>query len=655
MEVEPPDGPSTSAGAGEITLLERGFPFREVSLVAKADRRANDPIYGAHRWWARRPPALLRGLLLAARVPSSVGSEDFWRMYASAVPNLQGWRVHDPFIGGGSTLVEAARLGAMVSGSDVDPLAVAIVRYELEPAPAEAIREAGSQLLEHLRSACGRLYPAEGKSQPLHYFWLHEVTCPNCSVNGMLYRDLVIARDRRKPGAVVRDQPLVVFDPDDLSILELNKADRVEIHRRGRRRRINEGTYRKNRYWCPACGTGSSHKQLATGMAPRRMLAVEETSAGERRLIRPPSSSDRDAVCQAERWVLDAGASLLLPTGELAEQRHDDRPRSYGITNVLDLFTVRQRAVFGAAFAWLRDADLGQSTLAGLQLAMSNALATNNKLCSYAYDYGRLSALFSVRGYSLPALPVELNPLHDSAGRGTLRQCIERVARAGSSSTRRHVWSTATSRPEARTLDLTSNTDTSQVRLASATMRPVGSTESADLCVFDPPYYDYIAYSELSEFYRSWLDLPEPPSTPLLPGGEDPAETFGLELGAALRATLARLARGRPIVFTYHSTSPDAWRAIGIALDEAKVRVTGLFPVYSDGHMGHHSHPGNCEWDLVLVCRRLGETVPVELTASIERWAQEAEPLTIGAADQASINLAISIASTRFGEPSKEP
>lgn len=39
------------------TILETKFPFKELSLVAHADQRGVDPIYAAHRWWARRPPA----------------------------------------------------------------------------------------------------------------------------------------------------------------------------------------------------------------------------------------------------------------------------------------------------------------------------------------------------------------------------------------------------------------------------------------------------------------------------------------------------------------------------------------------------------------------------------------------------------------------
>jgi putative DNA methylase len=654
MEVEQPDERSDRAHPGDATLLERGFPFREVSLVAKADRRANDPAYGAHRWWARRPPALLRATLLAAAQPHDVDLERFWRSYETPGLHLRGWRVHDPFIGGGSTLVEAARLGATVSGGDVDPLAVEIVRYALRPATPEAIREAGADLFDHVRTTCGHLYPTSGVRQPLHYFWLHEVCCPYCHEQGLLYKDLVIARDRGKPGAVVRDQPLVVFCPEDLAIVGLNHVERVELRKGGRRWRIDEGTFVRNRYRCPHCGKASLHKDLATGVASRRLLAVEETAAGERRTIRSPSQSDLSAITAASTWIEEHGESLGLPDTEFAADRHDDRPRSYGVTRVIELFTDRQLAVLGTAFTWLRNSDLEPEVGAGLRLAISNALATNNKLCSYAYDYGRLSALFSVRGYSLPALPVELNPLHDDAGRGTLRQCIERVARAGAAVSRRHVWSPSAKRAAATSLAVSANADVTNVGVVSATAAPTGTTPSVDLCVFDPPYFDYIAYSELSEFYRAWLESPAEPAAPLLPDGDDPGESFGLNLGVALRSVLARLAPGRPLAFTYHSTNPEAWRAIGIAIDEAKLRITGLFPVYSDGHMGHHSHPGNCEWDLVLVCRRATETVSAEFTGRVRAWAQQARPLKIGKADRTSIELAIAIAAPRFGNPAKE-
>jgi adenine-specific DNA methylase len=554
--------------------------------------------------------------------------------------------VHDPFIGGGSTLVEAARLGATVSGGDVDPLAVEIVRYELDPAPGTDVRLAGGQLLEHLQSTCGSLFPSHRGIVPLHYFWLHEVSCPSCGEAGLLYRNLVLARERAKPGAVVRDTPLTVFCPADLSIHHLNSPDRRRLDHLGRRWMIDEGTFHGQRYQCPTCETRSTHRELATGIAPRRLVAVEETPRGRRRRLRAAVPADRRIPALVD-WLVQHASIAMIPDWPLAVDRHDDRPVSFGMRTIRDLFTDRQLAVLGTAMAWIAEADMADNVRTGLRLAVSNALATNNKMCSYARDYGRLSALFSVRGYSLPALPVELNPLHPDAGRGTLAHCVERVARAGGTKVRRYSWSPATG--EAVPIDLDLGTAIAgDVACRSASDPPATDDRAAQICVFDPPYFDYIAYTELSEFYRAWLPAPAPAAAPMLPHGDDPGEAFGLDFGVALRAMLARLAPGRPLAFTYHSTNPEAWRAVGIALDEAKLAVTALWPVRSDGHMGHHSHPGNCEWDLVLVCRRVTETNRADATFTVDGWIDSSRPLKIGTADRDSMGLAIATISSRF-------
>src|SRR5687767_3525400 len=119
---QPPPPPIMAEPHGP-TLLEHALPFREISLVINSDRRALDPVYGVHRWWARRPAALLRAALLAASLPADSALVRFWDAYSSPGRPLQGWQVYDPFSGGGCTLVEAARLGARVAGGDIDPLA----------------------------------------------------------------------------------------------------------------------------------------------------------------------------------------------------------------------------------------------------------------------------------------------------------------------------------------------------------------------------------------------------------------------------------------------------------------------------------------------------------------------------------------------------
>ena len=134
-----------------LSFIETSFPALAVSRVIAADRRVHDPAYVAHRWWARRPPSLMRAILLAAAMEDGAAQREFWDRFGSDGPSLSGLSVHDPFMGSGTTLVEASRLGASVSGTDVDPTAQMIVAHALEPAKECDVEEAGNTLLEYLR------------------------------------------------------------------------------------------------------------------------------------------------------------------------------------------------------------------------------------------------------------------------------------------------------------------------------------------------------------------------------------------------------------------------------------------------------------------------------------------------------------------------
>ena len=87
--------PAPRAAQGALTFLERALPFKELSLLAQADRRVPDPVYAAHRWWARRPAAAMRGVLIAAALPQKIEDAEFWRLFASDAPYLKGMQVYD--------------------------------------------------------------------------------------------------------------------------------------------------------------------------------------------------------------------------------------------------------------------------------------------------------------------------------------------------------------------------------------------------------------------------------------------------------------------------------------------------------------------------------------------------------------------------------
>lgn len=671
------------------TLLESGFPYVDVSRLVDADRRAPDPAYQAHRWWARRPPALLRAALLASVLPETTSLHDFWAAYGDEAHALQGMTVVDPFLGGGTTLVEGARLGATMRGQDVDPLAVLISEHQMEPPAAADVLTAGALLGAHLETTLGELWPLtsdpDGKRwRPLHYFSLATVTCPSCYEPGRLYRSLVIARSVGRAGAVVRDVEVTAFCPDCLALHRLAKG-RKTLTCCSSRRQLTEATYSQTKYACRTCGKRSTHEQLQTGAAPRTVLAVEETpvtgphsSPGDpetenrRRRIREPNAADMNALALGRRRIPSKpfGDRTSVP---LAAGAKDRRPLSYGIHRVADLHTSRQIAYLTEALTWIETADLQPAVKRALRLAVSTTITCNNRLCGYATDYGRLSPLFSVRAFALPALTVELNPLNPTGGRGTLAAAVTRVAQSCVDDVKRNVIALA-SRSQASSaaslLDLSGHvrrellhltrerdghlltcTDSTADRVGSAV--GAGDDDLADICMTDPPYFDFISYDALSQVFRVWLTGKRDLSgEPMLPFGEDPVTRFGTALGAALRNALKRCKKDALVAFTYKG-GEAAWNAVGIALDEAKLRVTALWPVLADPHMGHHTHEGNCEYDVLVVARPI-DTVDAIAQSEDDVRAIVATQLaalrsarSVLSADEMNLTLAMRMASTR--------
>lgn len=573
------------------TLLESNFPFVDISRLVAADRRALDPAYQAHRWFARRPPALIRAALLAATRDHESSIDTFWADYAQPDHHLADIHVLDPFMGGGTTLLEASRLGASVHGQDVDPMSVELNRHLLAPPSPDSVAETGSRLIAHLETSLGQLWPTRetdsGPWQPLHYFSLAEVACPGCDNQELLYRTPVLARSIGRSGAVVRDSAVDAFCPECQSLHRL-PADAEELKCCGQTWQLDQGTFRAGRYHCSSCGLASTHERLQTGTAPRTVVAVEETPPGHgRRRLRAPGDSDAPYI------AVDSDAVLGLEI----EVGRDRRPVSYGIRTIRDLHTDRQLAYLIGAMTWIDEQVHDPSLARALRLAVSTSITSNNRLCGYATDYGRLAPLFSVRAFALPALTVELNPLHPSGGRGTLRAALARVSASCSDEVRRNVLRGSSVTAERMVLPRSAGT----VTLADS-VKGISSAPAADLCLTDPPYFDFIPYDTLSQVFRAWLAGRDLAGEPVLPAGDDPVEHFARLLGTALSNASKACAPDALVAFTFKG-GKQGWLGVADGLRLAGLRVTALWPVLADPGMGHHSGAGNCEFDMLVVCR----------------------------------------------------
>ena len=109
--------------------IERSFDVSfvaELALREKQIQQVYRPTIAVHKWFARRPGTLFRGLLLSEFGKGRV-ADTFFR-----ANDLQGPIIVDPFMGGGTPLIEANRLGCDVVGCDINPMAYWIVRQTIE-------------------------------------------------------------------------------------------------------------------------------------------------------------------------------------------------------------------------------------------------------------------------------------------------------------------------------------------------------------------------------------------------------------------------------------------------------------------------------------------------------------------------------------------
>ncbi len=129
------------------TCLEVDFPILPINQIAAIEGNAGKPIYQMSKWWARRRSSVFRAMLIAAATKApddeSQAAKRVWELYYAnhqAKGALKHLRVADPFMGGGTTLVEGSRLGMQMWGCDLNPVAWFVVKNELADVDLDEVR-----------------------------------------------------------------------------------------------------------------------------------------------------------------------------------------------------------------------------------------------------------------------------------------------------------------------------------------------------------------------------------------------------------------------------------------------------------------------------------------------------------------------------------
>jgi adenine-specific DNA methylase len=132
-----------------------------------------------------------------------------------------------------------------------------------------------------------------------------------------------------------------------------------------------------------------------------------------------------------------------------------------------------------------------------------------------------------------------------------------------------------------------------------------------DFVVTDPPYFDSVQYSDLSHFFRVWLQwfLPSEADwcfdhvTSAVAETEGDADKYRAVMTAILTECnrVLRRPHGR-LIFTFHHWRPDAWVRLTLALRDAGFRLLTSYTVHSENPISVHIRQLNAlKHDSILV------------------------------------------------------
>ena len=143
-----------------VTALEHDFPAAVLSRIGEHEswrKELHRPVTSTHKWWAKRLGSVFRGILTAAVTEDQVAA---LAAYGSAA-RLDGLTVFDPFAGSGTTVVEAAKLGARVVGWDINPVATLVQRQAVQRWDISELERAYKLVEERCRAEIDRVHRTE--------------------------------------------------------------------------------------------------------------------------------------------------------------------------------------------------------------------------------------------------------------------------------------------------------------------------------------------------------------------------------------------------------------------------------------------------------------------------------------------------------------
>ena len=553
-------------------LIEVAFPLEEVSAHSRREKNVrHGHISTLHIWWARRPLAACRAFIYASLVDDPETDAEREALLRE-VADLASWdavrhpdrvvrtedeggsgltgtellerarqrildcnggeppKLLDPFAGGGAIPLEGLRLGCEVEASDLNPVAVLILKGTVEypqkygqpdsrPVPdyiraadaegrqfgsvdgelaeeyrrnplAADVRYWGRWVLERARKQLAGLYPPDPDgSVPVAYLWSRTIPCPSCHAEMPLIRQYWLARRPKKRVAL---KP--VIDRDGGRV-DFRVVEGEEVTGSPEKATTSRGDTR-----CLLCGQIVKAAQVRelglAGDMKARISAVVLASEDRRgKSYRAVREHDVDAFLSVQRRAARMRSESLhdlpaVPDEPVAYHRQYMLVREYGLDAWGKLFNERQLVALttlarlvGEAHSAMQghrlDTDYAEAVTTYLALTLTRYTDFACALARWKVDAEAVVGAMSRQ--ALPMVWDYAEHVATGGAGGSFLAMADRVATA---------------------------VEEADVSGQSAVVSQADAKDivhrNVSAVVTDPPYYDAINYADLSDFFYVW-------------------------------------------------------------------------------------------------------------------------------------------------------
>jgi putative DNA methylase len=545
-------------------IAEVDFPIAEVSKHSAREK----PIVREHpqslqQWWARRPLAACRAMLLALLLPDpadencpsefrekarklllqlrgKIGDKpaDLRQALLKFIGDFANWDlaadqsyievgrglvkaahgsdtplVVDPFAGGGSIPLEALRVGCDVFASDLNPVACLILKVILEDIPrsgsdlADELSRVGDEIKRVAESKLAQFYPLDPDgSRPIAYLWARTVRCesPNCGAEIPLARSFWLSKKANRKRALRYKVECLKSESPFL---------KFEIFEPEVEENVPNGTVSRANATCPCCHTVLAAPRVRTQLSAQRGGSdVIFDGAGKRvggALLLSVVTLKTDALGRNYRLPNERDYTAIyaaqkavakLPLGMVPVE---ETPAGGG-AGAGRAFSVQKYGMmnFGDLFTARQ-----KLILASLASDISHFDVDDNLRELLAFVVSRLSdRLASLVGWDVGG--EKLGHVFSRQALPIVWDFVEGAPFANATGSYRNVIRQIEGAVRGCS---TIGSKPGQTQIADACSSPLPDS-SASLWFTDPPYYDAVPYADLADFFFVWLKRALPKS-----------------------------------------------------------------------------------------------------------------------------------------------